>query len=238
LQVCPASSNLAAGEADRIKSLDVVETPDPAETNERIAAAKLSADRLNAALPKLRGKLEAAISAEAKDRWWSRYKSTKAKLEAKVEQFNTYAQHAQAIASLLDTKELDKEISDLNGSAPAGIDRRLRSVELTARGLGSFSRDQPSLASTVVLPRWDASARNLWPQRPSTSLAAAYADIGSVVPHAAGARWGEPDEVARQKAGIESDQARSAAFHEAAQKSEEDRVNREERERFQQQRRG
>jgi hypothetical protein len=45
----------------------------------------------------------------------------------------------------------------------------------------------PSLVATVVLPCWDNSARNLWPQRPTTSLAAEFAQ-SMVVPHPDAAR--------------------------------------------------
>jgi hypothetical protein len=225
-------SNLAVAEADRIKSLDVVATPDPTEAHERIAAAKLSADRLSASLPKLRSKLSESLTAEAKDRWWSDYKKVKEKLDEAVTAFNEYQQHAEAIAQMFVlAAQVDKAVSDLNGRAPNGIDRRLRSVELTARGLGSFSRDNPSLVSNVVLPLWDASARNLWPQRPSTSLAAEFAGSMVAPPHA-GARWGEPEEKERRRAQAEKENTQMAVYHDQAAKDEEDRVNRESRERF------
>jgi hypothetical protein len=47
-------------------------------------------------------------------------------------------------------------------------------VELTARGLvDGFSRDKPSLASTVELPSWDNGNKTAWPP-PKPSLAAVY----------------------------------------------------------------
>ena len=36
-------------------------------------------------------------------------------------------------------------------------------VELVARGLDTFSRDQPSLARTVQLPDWECSSKMAWP---------------------------------------------------------------------------
>src|SRR5579859_4160212 len=66
--------SLEAAEAARIESLDVVSCPDPSEANERIATAKLAADRLSTSLPKLRDKLSVAIAAEANEKWWEDYR--------------------------------------------------------------------------------------------------------------------------------------------------------------------
>ena len=41
--------------------------------------------------------------------------------------------------------------------------RRLRGVELTARGLESFSTADPPIAKRVQLPDWAHSARMVWP---------------------------------------------------------------------------
>jgi hypothetical protein len=46
----------------------------------------------------------------------------------------------------------------------------LRSVELEARNLERFTRDNPSLASTVELRDWSNSERTLWPVQSSGSL--------------------------------------------------------------------
>jgi hypothetical protein len=146
---------------ERAKLLDVTQCRDPDEARERIATLATSRDRLLATTPRLKAMLSAALAAEAKDRWWSSYKRIKTRLDEAVTQFKTYDEHAQAITSLfISAKELDKEISDLNGSAPDGIDRRLRSVEVTARSM-VLSRDNPSLLANTVLPDWNHSSRTL-----------------------------------------------------------------------------
>jgi hypothetical protein len=48
--------------------------------------------------------------------------------------------------------------------------RRLKQVELEARGLDGFTRDNPSIAKMLQLPNWEHSAKMAWPPR-ETSLA-------------------------------------------------------------------
>jgi hypothetical protein len=60
--------------------------------------------------------------------------------------------------------QVDEEVSALNGSAPPGERRRPKGVELTARGLSSFSVSQPSVTRDLKLPNWQASATLAWPQ--------------------------------------------------------------------------
>jgi hypothetical protein len=215
---------------ERAKLLDVTACRDPDEARERISVLETSGDRMLATAPRLKRMLTAALAAEARDRWWSSYKKVKAQLDEAVELFKQVPQHAQAIVEAFSLAiELDKTISHLNVTAPDGIDRRLRSVELTARGMTALSRDNPSLAANTVLPDWNHSTRTVWPARPSTSLAVMAA--GTAPYHPAG-RWADPDEQARRRAVIASDQARSAAFHEQAAIDEENRINASERERL------
>jgi hypothetical protein len=228
-----AQANFDAAESERVKALDLVSCPDPAEAHERIAAAKLSAERFSVALPKLRDKLRSALAAEEKDRWWSDYKKVKTQLDEAVTLFKTYDEHAQAIAQMFAlAATVDKTISDLNGRAPNDEHRRLRSVEQTARCL-TLSRENPSLASQTILPLWNHSSRTLWPQRPSTGMAADFAQSMMPAPHP-GARWGEPDERERRRAEAEKENAQMADYHQTAQKNEDDRINAAERERFRQ----
>jgi hypothetical protein len=211
---------------------DLVLCPDPKAARDRLVEAETRRDRLSAARKPLGDSLSAALAAEAYDRWWGEYRKVKEKLAAAVTVFKEYPQHAQAIVEAFTlAAEVDREVSRLNGSAPDSIDRRLRSVELTARGMMAFSRDQPSLAANTVLPRWDASARNVWPAKPSTSLAVAYAESMIAPPHPYPGGWGDPAERERRREAVEREQARSAVFHEQAARDEEDRKNREERER-------
>ena len=65
--------------------------------------------------------------------------------------------------SLQTTETLDQECLRINSAASTGEHRRLLGVELTARGLESFSFYNPSLGDTVKLPEWTHSDRMAWP---------------------------------------------------------------------------
>jgi hypothetical protein len=84
----------------------------------------------------------------------------------------------ELIAELIDLFRraliIDQECSRLNGTAPAGNSRRLRGVELTARGLEGFSFSKPALTEAVKLPEWEDTGRLAWPP-PKTPLAALVA---------------------------------------------------------------
>ena len=68
------------------------------------------------------------------------------------------------------------------------------------------------------------------------SLAAAFAE-SMIVPYHPGPRWSDPDVQARRRADIEKEQREIAAYHDRAARDQEERINREERERFLAQRR-
>ena len=82
--------------------------------------------------------LTKALSAEARDRWSADYCKVKAKVEEAVLPFRDYPHHTETIAAMFAlAAEIDRAVSDLNGRAPDGENRRLRGVELTARGMES-----------------------------------------------------------------------------------------------------
>ena len=90
------------------------------------------------------------------------------------------ATYPQAVAKLTDLflriEECDRDCSRINGSAPYGEDRRLRNVELEARGLDGFTGTNPSILSNpsiqdrLQLPDWEHSERRAWPPYHATTL--------------------------------------------------------------------
>jgi hypothetical protein len=97
------------------------------------------------------------------------------------------------VARLVDLSEsakaVDEEVSRINGSAPPGEHRRLLGVELTARGLESFSTADPPIAKSVRLPDWDEPTKFAWPP-PTPSLAVrVVADVARMLPPDGGANW-------------------------------------------------
>jgi hypothetical protein len=230
-----ARACVETAEVERTRSLDLVQCPDPHQARERIAAAELAGDRLRTQLPKLRGKLSTALMAESRERWFADYRRVRQQLDEAVALFETYSEHAQAIVQMFALAEqVDKEVSRINGSAPDGIGHRLKPVELEARNLDRFTRDNPSLAATVELRDWDNSGKKLWPLTSSGAFAAMVA--GMTVPHP-GADWSTAEVREQRRAEVEKSQRRQAEFFQEQTAVQEDRLNREERERFQQQQR-
>ena len=92
-------------------------------------------------------------------------------------------------------------------------------AELTARGLKSFSRNEPSLAETVVLP-------GLWPPRSNPS--AAIEMLMASPAHYYGDNWADNGtRVEKERA---SERERMAAHYEQMTREQTERSNREERE--------
>jgi hypothetical protein len=218
-------------------ALDLVLSPDPKVAHTASVEAEMLRDRLSVARKPLRDKLTTALAEDRHARWLADFKKVEAERDKAVSLFQEYRQHAEAIARMFATAEqIDKEVSRINGSAPDGEHRRLQPVELTARGLERFTRDNPSLTTTAELRDWGNSGRKIWPQHSSGSFAAEFAQ-GMTTAHP-GARWGEPDIQAQRRAEAERENARMAAYHDQAAKDEEERINRQERELFAERRRG
>jgi hypothetical protein len=110
--------------------------------------------------------------------------------------------------------QCDGECSRVNSAAPDRENRRLRAVELHARGMTAFSRDQPPLIESVHLFDFVNSSRRWPPQQPPL-------DPGLFVPVQVGDprlttdRWWEvgqeqraADEARQKRETIEADRAR------------------------------
>jgi hypothetical protein len=219
-------------EAERAKAIDLVQNPDPREAHERVVVAELIRDRLHAAIPRLRDRLSAALRKEAHERWLSDFSRVRQALSDAASLFRDYRQHAEAIVRMFALAEqVDKEVSRINGTAPGGEHRRLRFVELEARDLEHFSRDNPSLASTVELRDWDNSGKTLWPRSSSGSFAA-MAVSGMTVLHP-GVDWSTAEVREQRRKESEREQRCIAEHYATMTQEQEDRLNCEERGRAQ-----
>jgi hypothetical protein len=164
-----AAAQTAVQERDR--ALDI--GTDPATAHERVLVAELSRDRLKAVLPRLQQKLCEAQRREEAERWDADYRRVAAKVAAAAERF---ARYPRLLGELLEIIQLaaavDREASAVNISAAPGEHRRVRAVELMARGLPAFSANQPSITRELRLPRWEESSIMAWPppQRLDPSL--------------------------------------------------------------------
>jgi hypothetical protein len=103
------------------------------------------------------------------------------------------------LVDLLTRKEAcDAEVGRINGSAPAGVALRLRVVELVARNLEGFTRDEPSITNELRLPDWSQSRKPAWPP-PQTPLGLLVSQtMAAAVDHPGGDWWQQRDERPRK----------------------------------------
>jgi hypothetical protein len=130
-----------------------------------MAAAEFDRDRLHTLLPRMQQRLQQAQAAECAARWQLDFEQVAAKRDELAQEYaEFYPKLTGVLADLFGRAEaIDKEVSRINGSAPAGEHRRLADVELAARNLESFSTANPSIAKAVQLPDWAHSAKMAWP---------------------------------------------------------------------------
>ena len=133
--------------------------------------------------------------------WLAEYDVMKRKRDALAEELlEVYPDAAINIVDLfVRIAAEEKELSALHQARPPGVMEHLVSAELHARGLDRFTRETPSLLTSVSLFDFD-SGRQVWPP-PRPSMAAAFA--ASMVPAYDPADWANNYErrAAAQQAG-------------------------------------
>jgi hypothetical protein len=150
--------------AERERALDLAS--DPVKAREAVVGAEMRRDRLRHALPKLQQQLQAALADEYAQAWDAKYRLAEAERDRAAERFRRYPELAAAMVELLNTATaVDRQVSAVNGSAPDGVHRRLKTVELHARQLDAFSIAQPSISRDLKLPDWQASEQMVWPRK-------------------------------------------------------------------------
>jgi hypothetical protein len=222
----------------RAKAADVLAAPTPREAQDALAdahAAKLTGDRLHGVLPKLREKLTGALEAERHSRWLAEYRRVATERDALAREFaDTYPAIVAKLADLFGRMAAcDLKCAEVNSSASAlrCEQRRLIRCELHARGLEAFSRDyRPEIAKAVVLPDFVESDRTVWPPK-QPSMAVAYAET-LMVPAHPGSHWADDDVRRQRRKESEKEQRRISDFYQEQTASQEDRLNAEERQRF------
>lgn len=218
------TTNTAIAEAEsaaamaRESAFDPGIMPDPAEARLQMEDAIFRLGRLRTLLPRLHARHEKALAAEARAVWESEYKVTKDKINAAAKKWARYPALIDELIGIINTAELDREVSRVNGTAPDGEDRRLRGVELTARDLDGFTRDIPSIAENLQLPEFEKSRRMAWPP-PKPSLAAMYATSMTAAQAQADPRRYTAD----WAAAVTADNARRAENERRWQREEEER---------------
>jgi hypothetical protein len=204
------------------RRLDIV--ADPQTEQQAAADAGLHVSRLTIALDRLQTHHDALLRAEVSAHWASRFEAVAKKRDAGVEKFKRLIALANEAAQILfDIAEVDEAVRAVNLAKPdrnADGDpetRYLQTVELAARGLRSFSRDEPSFTEATVLP-------GLWPPRKNS---AAAVEMMMMAP-AGGADWA--DRGARVEQERASERERMAKHYATLSREQSERQNREERE--------
>ena len=120
----------------------------------------------------------------------------------------------------------EKEPSALHQARPRGVMEHLVSAELQARGIDRFTRDAPSLLTSVCLCDFD-SGRQAWPP-PRPSMASSFAT--SMVPADNPADWANNHE--QRAAAQQRERQYMAGYYARTTREQEARENSEMRERF------
>jgi hypothetical protein len=190
-------------ETARSMALDPVLSPDAKAARAAMEDAAFTRDRLKTLLPRLQERLQLAQAAEYAASWEADFAQVEGRRNELAQEYA--ATYPKVMAQLVDlftcAEELDKELSRINGTAPPYEHRRLRQVELVARGLDNFSRADPPITKAVQLADWTHSDRLAWP--PQSSLAVTVAQ-SMVPPH-------DPRFTADWAAEVEKDNVRRAA---------------------------
>lgn len=151
----------------REQFLDPIATPDANAGRAKLESKQFISARLRTLLPKLQERAHAVQAEENRKAWqvdFARCADQRNQLAKELAQ--TYPNVVSQLVSLFSRiRANDAALSDLHGSRPDGAKGTLLGVELTARNLSEFNRDQPSLTRDLRLPEWQESCRLAWPPR-------------------------------------------------------------------------
>jgi hypothetical protein len=166
----------ARARTEREMALDPIASPDAAEAERSAWAAELNRDRLHSFCSQLQQRFDEVAATEYAAQWQATYEHVEARCNALAKEFGeVYPKLVRQLCDLFERmKATDQECSRVAGEAVAGEHRRLRGVDLTARGLENFSISNPSIVETMKAPDWTQSDHMAWPP-PRTPLAALIA---------------------------------------------------------------
>lgn len=210
--------------AARERGLDFVASPDAKAAREAIENAEFAISRLLTQRPRLEALLDARLLAEQRAAYLVRYEQLKIEGAALAQDLaDLYPDAVRRIVEVFaKLAAFQQQCRVLHLSDPGDGRPHVPDPELKARGLHSFSRDQPSLLESVHLHDWQ-SGREIWPPRPA-DFAATFA--ASMIVPSAGPYWA--DEQVRARIAAEQQQQRERmAAHYASQAAEQlERENR------------
>ena len=214
--------------AEREGTVDQTLSLDPKAARQAIDDAAFAANRLRLLLSKLNVRYREVHDQEQAKAWLAEYEVMKRERDALAEEVREVFPEAEnkIVDLFVRITDNNKALSELHQSRPAGVMEHLVSAELHAHGIDRFTRDTPSLLTSVVLLDWD-TGRQIWPPR-RPPVAAAFAT--SMVPAYDPADWANNYE--RRAAAQQQDRQYRADYYARTTREQEERENREARERF------
>ena len=203
---------------------------DPTAARQAIADATFAANRLRTLLSKLQARYQQLQYQDEVTAWHADADVRECERDALSKELWEVVPEAWAKVANLFVRIIahDEALSELHQARPAGVTRHLLSAELHARGLDRFTREMPSLLTSVHLIDLE-SGRQIWPP-PQPSMAAAFAAAVPVYGRRCTADWAQDNE--RRAAAQRAEQQRIADSYARMTKEQENRENAEARERF------
>jgi hypothetical protein len=208
----------AAAEDARVKALDPIASPDSVKARAAMEDAAFTRDRLRTVLPKLHKLLKQVEHEEYVAQWEPDYETVKAvRDQLAVEMRKVYPDAVAQLADLFQRMaECDRECSRINGSAPSGDRRRLRGVELTARGVEALLQPDVWIAETLRLPYFTRDKGPIFAWPPPTPPVF----VSCLVPPGPGPDW-HAEVKARDAARREESERVIAYYNERARERQE-----------------
>ena len=138
-------------EAGKEATVDQTLSLDPKAARQAIEDATFAANRLRLLLSKLNVRYREVHDQEQATAWLAEYDVMKRKRDALAEEVReVYPEAENKIVDLfVRITDNNKALSALHQARPAGVMEHLLSAELHARGLDRFTRDAPSLLTSV-----------------------------------------------------------------------------------------
>ena len=156
-----------AASVSREQSLDPALCSDPKAARSALEGAEICRGRLLTLQPRLQQRYHEVDEAEDRASWREDF-SAAAEIRNALsrELADVYPTVAAQLATLFaKIAANDAALSRLHAARPPSAKGHLLGAELHARGLTDYTRDQPSLLRTTVLPDWTQSNNHLWPPR-------------------------------------------------------------------------
>jgi hypothetical protein len=215
LAIVTADETIAS---ERANATDLISTPTADAAQDAISraeAAALNQARLQSALPQLRAHYTEALATERRDRWESDRNKVSRQRDELLEEYNGVQQ--AYLSAKADRDKLLRRMED--------CDLDIERINILADDLNIYDLQlEPMLDPPIQERRWG-------PPRVEGGLAVAMAQ--SMVPPAYNpADWSKPEVQQQRRAGLEKQHREIGEFYQRQTEQQEERINREERERF------